>query len=61
MEIRFWYLLLKEVLLEVRNSVCVGGPPVYINLTLLLYLGRTATKILTWEDVSKSILHSVEK
>ena len=66
MEIRFWYLLLKEVLLEVRNSVCVGGPPVYIKgskgcLTLLLYLGRTAAKILTWEDVSKSILHSVEK
>ena len=29
MEIRFWYLLLKEVLLEVRNNVCVGGSPVY--------------------------------
>ena len=66
MEIRFWYLLLKEVLLEVRNNVCVGGPPVYIKgskgcLTLLLYLGHTAAKILTLEDVSKLILHSVEK
>jgi len=29
MEIRFWYLLLKQVLLEVRNNVCVGGPLVY--------------------------------
>ena len=66
MEIRFWYLLLKEVLLEVQNNVCVGGPPVSIKgsescLTLLLYLGRTPAKILTWEDVSKLILHSVEK
>ena len=66
MEIRSWYLLLKEVLVEVRNNVCVGGPPVYIKggkscLTLILYLGRTPAKILTWEDDSKSIVHSVEK